>query len=197
MPKYKNADVKAAYQKERRRIKRYVSDMKKRGYETEDVSIPKIPKTVTEASVRNLQKIDSGKLRGQMYTLNPYTGEMVSAKNRVGTARIRREIKNDPLLARAALRNFMEEVYAVGNEYAVDYMESWLNEWVGRDGEELVGFTLEDAARRGIRFTVNYSDSYETVIKKSVWFVRETLRLSGEYSEESIDDYIDYLQSEW
>lgn len=189
--------VKQRYQRERRRIQRYVSDMKRRGYNVDEVSIPKIPKNITEGSVRNLQKYTPQKLRENMYNVNEYTGEIVRATNRVGTKRLRQEIKDTPYLARAVIQNFMDEVYNIGNEHAIEFMEQWLNSWVSRDGYEMVAFSLEAAANNGIRFRVEYSDSYELVKKKSIWFIRKTVALSEEYSEETINELEEQLQSDW
>ena len=55
--KYKSADIKTQYLKERRRIQQFLYRAKKRGYEFAKNVLPKIPKTVTEKSIARLQKI--------------------------------------------------------------------------------------------------------------------------------------------
>ena len=47
------SDVKQAYRKERQRIQRQINRMTKRGYYVPEL-LPKIPKKITEASVRRL-----------------------------------------------------------------------------------------------------------------------------------------------
>lgn len=60
--KYKSAEVKAQYQRERRRVQNFLRRAKKRGYEFSQDVLPKIPKTVTEKSISRLQKLDPANL---------------------------------------------------------------------------------------------------------------------------------------
>lgn len=76
--KYKSDAVKKAYQKERRRLQRFVKAAEKRGYIWEKNPIPEIPKTVTEASIRRLQKLTPKELyKKSYYIVDNETGEVI------------------------------------------------------------------------------------------------------------------------
>lgn len=76
--KYQNEAVKKAYQKERNRLQHFVRAAGKRGYLWEKKPIPEIPKTVTEASVRRLQKLTPTELyKKALYIADTETGELI------------------------------------------------------------------------------------------------------------------------
>lgn len=70
----KKNTVKQAYYRERNRILRRIREYRKRGIEV-DISIPNIPKRITRASTRRLQKIDLAYIRRHSYVPDVETGE--------------------------------------------------------------------------------------------------------------------------
>lgn len=73
------SDVKQAYRRERQRIQRQISRMTKRGYDVPEL-LPKIPKKITEASVRRLKKITTEKLYKESRFIDIETGEILTGK---------------------------------------------------------------------------------------------------------------------
>ena len=67
------------YMRERRRIQRFISAAKKRGYSF-DYTLPSIPKKITEQSVSRLAKIKPETLYGKAQYISPYTGEITTGK---------------------------------------------------------------------------------------------------------------------
>lgn len=67
------------YMRERRRIQRFISAAKKRGYSF-DYSLPSIPKKITEKSVERLSKVKPETLYGKARYVSPYTGEITTGK---------------------------------------------------------------------------------------------------------------------
>ena len=67
--------IKSEYYKNRRRIQNYVRSLKKRGIETE-YKIPSIPKKITEASVRRLEKHTPSYILSKSYATEAETGEI-------------------------------------------------------------------------------------------------------------------------
>lgn len=73
------SDVKHAYRKERQRIQRQINRMKKRGYDVPEL-LPKIPKKITEASVRRLKKLTTEKLYKESRFIDFETGEILTSE---------------------------------------------------------------------------------------------------------------------
>lgn len=73
------SDVKQAYRKERQRIQRQINRMTKRGYDVPEL-LPKIPKKITEASVRRLKKLTTEKLYKESRFIDFETGEILTSE---------------------------------------------------------------------------------------------------------------------
>lgn len=79
MAKIINA-IQKAYQRERNRILSQIRKLKKQGYDTSDIKVPKIPKKKTEGSVRRLEKLSTRKIQEQASRVDVETGEIISAR---------------------------------------------------------------------------------------------------------------------
>ena len=78
--KKKKSKYEQAYKKERRRIQSFLRSAIKRGYLFKEDVLPKIPKTITEASVRRLKKLTPKELyKKAEYVSEETYGEIVSA----------------------------------------------------------------------------------------------------------------------
>lgn len=69
----------AEYTRERRRVQRLINRYKKSGVEI-NISIPKIPKRITQGSINRLSKITAEKVSRETFTPHPLTGELISVK---------------------------------------------------------------------------------------------------------------------
>lgn len=85
----KKQQIHQQYMKERRRIQNTISRLKREGYIV-DYEIPKIPKRVTEGSIRNLQKQSVEKIREKSIYLDVETGEIISGTSKYKIQRIKR-----------------------------------------------------------------------------------------------------------
>lgn len=202
MPKYqkskrktKKSEIRQSYMKERKRIQNILSRLKKEGYvPTRDI-LPPIPKKVTEGSIRRLQKITPSKVRQNSVYLNRETGEIIDSSN---ISRIKEEQDNRlrNMEYDYIINNFMEEVRAINNLLAEELIMSWLDSFMSTSGKEFVAQSLENAAQKGIRLQVEEYDSLTTVKQQVISFIKETLELSEEYSDQAISDIIDVLEME-
>lgn len=106
----KQADIEKRYKKERNRILRYMATKRKQGYEWFDFSVPKIPKHITEGSVRRLQKITADVLIRKSAHPDPETGESIAGN--IFQLRKRREKAKE----RKERRNWIREKYPRSEE---------------------------------------------------------------------------------
>lgn len=90
----KKSAVRKAYDKERRRIQNYISRYKRRGFEV-NVQIPSIPKTVTEASIRRLQKITPAYIQRNSRAIDLSTGELLTGTEALARGRKRNKIETE------------------------------------------------------------------------------------------------------
>lgn len=84
----KKSLLKSAYSKARSRVRNLINRYKKKGYDVE-IQIPAIPKRITEASIRRLEKITPKAVRKKTYAPDLQTGERITYqqyKNRYGKA---------------------------------------------------------------------------------------------------------------
>lgn len=88
-------DVKALYYKERRRAQRAIRKAQKEGYDV-NVSLPKIPKKITEGSVRRLREKFSTKEINRRSTKVVEGGEVISRQQSI--VRSRWQKKETPVL---------------------------------------------------------------------------------------------------
>lgn len=78
--KREQSPLQKAYLRERNRINRAFREIKKYGFETE-INVPKIPKNITQASVRRLQNLTTKKIYESATGARPVTGEQVDFKS--------------------------------------------------------------------------------------------------------------------
>ena len=67
------------YRRERKRIQQQINRMSKRGYDVPEL-LPKIPKKITEASVRRLKNLTTEKLYKESRFIDIETGEILTGK---------------------------------------------------------------------------------------------------------------------
>lgn len=85
----KKSQLLKEYNKERKRIKRFIRYAEKRGYVFEPNIIPSKPKTITAGSVRRLSKIRPAQLYNKAYAISAVTGQPITVEQR------KREIRQE------------------------------------------------------------------------------------------------------
>ena len=85
----KKSQLLKEYNKERKRIKRFIRNAEKRGYVFEPNLIPPKPKTITSGSIRRLSKIRPAQLYKKAYAISAVTGQPITVEQR------KREIREE------------------------------------------------------------------------------------------------------
>lgn len=85
----KKSQLLKEYNKELKRIKRFIRYAEKRGYVFEPNLIPPKPKTITSGSIRRLSKIRPEKLYKKAYAISAVTGQPITVEQR------KREIREE------------------------------------------------------------------------------------------------------
>lgn len=140
----KNTDIKQRYRKQRKRIQAYIRNYTSMGYQFKDFTMPKIPKKITEASIRRLEKITSDKLKLKREFLDLRTGEILRGKKLINF-----EKENRP---------YLREIRELVKEYWEDFEKQERDK--GR-GEQ----KGEGGGGGGIEEEEDIPEYYDTVIE--------------------------------
>lgn len=167
------SDVKQAYRKERQRIQRQINRMTKRGYDVPKL-LPKIPKKITEASVRRLKKLTTEKLYKESRFIDFETGEILTSEEGQKLEKSRRrkpKRKEQPsppipptplpgpivsgdyvIFDRQILTVFTMEMTEIfgRNEKLFNYITRWYNRALEKYGVEEMAEALEQAKADGM-----------------------------------------------
>lgn len=166
--KSKLTPTQLAYRKERQRIQRQINRMTNRAYDVPDL-LPKIPKKITEASVRRLKKITTEKLYKESRFIDIETGEILTSKEGQELERSRRKkpkqkVQTPPptpvappepdyvMFDKQILTVFtmdMTEIFG-RNERLFNYITRWYNMSLEKYGAEEMAETLEKAKSEGL-----------------------------------------------
>lgn len=151
------------YRKERQRIQRQINRMTNRGYDVPEL-LPKIPKKITEASVRRLKKLTTEKLYKESRFIDFETGEILTSKEGQALERSRRKKPKQKVQApppttiappepdyvmfdKQILTVFtmdMTEIFG-RNERLFNYITRWYNMSLEKYGAEEMAESLEKA----------------------------------------------------
>lgn len=157
-----------AYRRERQRIQRQINRMAKRGYDVPQL-LPKIPKLITQASVRRLKKITTEKLYKESRFIDIETGEILTSKEGQELERSRRKKPKQKVQAppptpiappepdyvmfdKQILTVFtmdMTEIFG-RNERLFNYITRWYNMSLEKYGAEEMAEVLEKAKSEGL-----------------------------------------------
>ena len=157
-----------AYRRERQRIQRQINRMAKRGYDVPQL-LPKIPKLITQASVRRLKKITTEKLYKESRFIDIETGEILTSKEGQALERSRRKKPKHKVQAppptpiappepdyvmfdKQILTVFtmdMTEIFG-RNERLFNYITRWYNMSLEKYGAEEMAEVLEKAKSEGL-----------------------------------------------
>lgn len=157
-----------AYRRERQRIQRQINRMTKRGYDVPQL-LPKIPKLITQASVRRLKKITTEKLYKESRFIDFETGEILTSKEGQTLERSRRKKSKQKVQApppipvappepdyvmfdNQILTVFTMEMTEIfgRNEKLFNYITRWYNQALEKYGAEEMAEALEQAKAQGM-----------------------------------------------
>lgn len=166
--KSKLTPTQQAYRRERQRIQRQINRMTNRAYDVPDI-LPKIPKKITEASVRRLKRITTEKLYKESRFIDIETGEILTSKEGQALERSRRKKPKQKVQAppptpiappepdyvmfdKQILTVFtmdMTEIFG-RNERLFNYITRWYNMSLEKYGAEEMAEALEKAKSEGL-----------------------------------------------
>lgn len=163
--------LKKEYMKQRKRIQSYLSRYRKLGLEFDNI-LPKIPKKITEGSIRRLQKITPQKIQEKAIFIDTETGEVIEGK---GAKKYSKEFNTQhqeyyPSETDIVLNNFASNVshfepmsmYSISNfksmvarfpNSAEPIITPWINNLISEYGSDNVAQMLQDAMADGLMLT--------------------------------------------
>ena len=163
--------LKKEYMKQRKRIQSYLSRYKKLGLEFDNI-LPKIPKKITEGSIRRLQKITPQKIQEKARFIDTETGEVIEGKGAKKYAKEFNKQHQDyyPNETDIVLNNFADNVshfepmsmYSISNfktmvarfpNSAEPIITPWINNLISEYGADNVAQMLQDAMADGLMLT--------------------------------------------
>lgn len=210
-PQSKN---KEAYNKELRRIKRFISRAEKRGYQFEENIIPKKPKKITPASVRRLKKITPNYLYSRsVYGGEATAGEIVSgkrgrkeeqkarsrkaveSKRRVkeshhsqgGITQRYKENEDTSFYDKVSISQWYAQLREFANGEAYGLLRAWMGGVIAENGVHNVAVMINNAIDHGVILTwevVYDMDEAERYIGRMIDYLPEAGVL---YKEEQLD----------
>ena len=155
MARKKLTPAQREYNKNRRRIKQAINRLEKRGYIVPENILPKIPKRITNASVRRLEKINLDFIYKKSRFVDVTTGELfegIQGKEREKQLKKENREPDYVIFERQVLANFEREMTEVfgRNERLFNYITRWYRQSLARYGEEDFARALEEANSRGM-----------------------------------------------
>lgn len=164
--KSKLTPTQQAYRRERQRIQRQINRMTNRGYDVPEL-LPKIPKKITEASVRRLKKLTTEKLYKESRFIDVETGEILTSEEGQKLERSRRrkpKVQVPPptpvappepdyvMFDNQILTVFTMEMTEIfgRNERLFNYITRWYNRSLEKYGAEEMAEALEKAKSEGM-----------------------------------------------
>lgn len=155
MARKKLTPAQREYNKNRRRIKQAIKRLEKRGYIIPENILPKIPKRITNASVRRLEKINLDFIYKKSRFLDVTTGELFEGTQGKEREKQLKKENREPdyvIFERQVLANFEREMTEVfgRNERLFNYITRWYRQSLARYGEEDFARALEEANSRGM-----------------------------------------------
>ena len=209
-PQKQNIDLQ--YNKVRSKILKRFRSLEKRGYNIE-ITIPKIPKTKTEASIRNLEKLTLERLykRSTYHGFASYgeevsgvKGRQLERKQRAEKAKqtrklkkfkektIRRETLDESFFNRNAISIWKAQVRSCINGKYANMLLQWMDKLIADNGEDNVGKMIYDGEAVGVIFSydVAYDDkSFNQYTSELVKYLPD----QGELYSEQIEEYKEEL----
>lgn len=210
----KKQNVNSKYNKVRAKILKRFRSLEKRGYNIE-ITIPKIPKTKTEASIRNLEKFTLERLyKHSTYhgfasygeEVSGLKGKQLEQKQRAEKAKQTRKQKNfeektkrretldESFFNRNAISIWKAQVRSCINGKYANTLLQWMDKLISDNGEDNVGKMIYDGEAVGVVFSydVAYDDkSFNQYTSELIKYLPDQGELYAgqieEYKEELIN----------
>lgn len=188
------ATIKQQYQRNRRRIQRYVNKYSKIGIIFPDNIIPPIPKRITRASVRRLERITPKVLREKGKSIDIETGEIRSFIFGLRQAKkLDKEEEYTNPTDSTMLDDIIISEFFNRNRYFGDRVNRLLHEWINllinMSGKRYVAIMIENASRAGVLL------SLESAYDKDKFM--SFLSQMQEYHPEAGQYILDQIADEW
>ena len=207
-PSQKQQNINSEYKKVRAKILKRFRSLEQRGYNIE-LTIPKVPKTKTEASIRNLEKFTLERLykRSTYHGFASYGEEVIGEKGRQLERKQRaqkaketrkqkkfkkktekRETFDESFFSRNTINVWYAQVQACINGRFASALLKWMDRLIADNGVDDVAKMLNDGEAVGVVFTFD-------VAYDSVSFNRYTSELiqylpdQGKLYYEDMEDY--------
>lgn len=190
------ATLKQQYQRNRRRIQAYVRRYNKLGIEFPKNIIPPIPKRITKASIRRLERINSAYLKSKGKGVDIETGVVISFL--AGVRQAKKLLKEEEfhqkneMLDRIIISGFKQNI-SIFNEKAQELLNLWLKTMINEYGEHDVAVCLENAERAGL--SLNYQVVYDK--DKLIGYIAQVSSFLPDIGEISLENLVDYLDEEY
>ena len=203
--KSKLTPTQQAYRRERQRIQRQINRMTNRAYDVPDL-LPKIPKKITEASVRRLKKITTEKLYKESRFIDVETGEILTSKEGQELERSRRKKPKQKVQAppptpvglsepdyvmfdKQILTVFTMEMTEIfgRNEKLFNYITRWYNMALEKYGAEEMAEALEKAKSEGL-FPGWEAVSDSEILVGKLEAITNLMAINSESREELFED---------
>lgn len=204
----KQTQTEKEYNKQLRRIKRFIANAEKRGYQFKENVIPNKPSRVTKASVKKLQKITPDVLyKKAIYGGEATYGVIVSGKagleaERKYRANKRKERKTKPQdidlmhehvleygFSHVVVSNFKAEVRRFPKEIS-NKIISLVNTILKQQGEEDLAYALQNMPETFYDYLIRYAYDSDTAVQEFSTALIEYLPNASEaYKRDLMDAY--------
>ena len=201
----KGSKLKQEYNKQRRRIKKYIQEKELIGYYIPDDILPKIPKKVTKNSIARLKKITSDVILRKSTAYDPLTGEEISAwkrrnidrKIRTEATKKNKSVKKDEAIAPLDWSGYILQNYIalISNHTKIlaPLIIPWINGMIATYGKDRTAKMIAKGYENGqvIDYELAYSEQkIMQHIADMQTYMEDIL------NDESLDaEQIDYLRS--
>lgn len=209
MARKKSSAVQRAYTAQRRRIQNLMSRYRRKGYDVQ-FQLPSIPKRITPASVRRLQRITPEVVRKQSFGVDYESGEQITyekaqkqyvAERRAYREQIAQETQRQkdistqielerraitPSISTVIISNFRYHI-SFYPEKARDIISKWLSEQILAYGETTVAKLLQESNDAGMWLTPKEAYSDE-LVREMLSNMLDFLDISDEEKQTILDE---------
>lgn len=213
-----NKQVITEYRKQRRRIQSFLRRAEKRDFIIPDNILPKIPKNITTASVRRLQKLTAEALYRKIEYLDKETGEIQTGRQGLKTRRAKsksqrntvtslpftdskpikdRDLKNFEVMQadafdRTIISNWKSYVLGFPPSISVKLL-GWINALIFENGEESVATMLEEAPAELRDYLTRLGYDSDTAVEE---YCADLINYLPDVSEQYKSDFMELFENE-
>lgn len=201
----KGSKLKQEYNKQRRRIKKYIQEKELIGFYIPDDILPKIPKKITKSSIARLKKITSDYILRKSTAYDPLSGEEISAwkrrnidrKIRIEATKERKKRKKDEAIAPLKWSEYILQnyIHIISNHAKIlaPLVMPWINGMIATYGKDRTAKMIAKGYENGqiIDYELAYSE------QKIMQHIADMQNYMEDIlNDESLDaEQIDYLRS--